>query len=142
MDPWTGETTYTSPYDKPASGAPSSGADMMKALASGTYGGKKFFGVYATGDMTGDQRAAIYKTAEKEGLDAFVSKYKGPVTSAMISSSAQKYGIDPLALATILAADSGMGSKGIGARNNNPGNVGQFDSMGTTPTKGYATMQE
>jgi hypothetical protein len=102
----------------------------MKALASGkTADGTKFFGVYATADMDGSQRAAIYDTASAMGLDKFVSRYKGPVTSQMVQASAEKYGIDPIALAVTLAADSGMGSKGIGSRNNNPGNVGQFDSL-------------
>lgn len=115
----------------------------MRALASGrTADGTKFFGVYASGDPTGANRAAIYSSAEKMGLDTFVSRYKGPVNADMIRASADKYGIDPLALATILAADSGMGSKGLGSKNFNPGNVGQFDSLGTKGVKGYSSWQE
>lgn len=92
--------------------------------------------------MDGSKRAAMYNTAQTMGIDKFVSRYKGPVTSQMIQSSAEKYGIDPLALATILAADSGMGSKGLGSKNFNPGNVGQFDRLGTNGVKGYSSWQE
>lgn len=41
-----------------------------------------------------------------------------------------------------MAADSSMGTKGLGARNNNPGNVGQFDSLWTQGVKWYATLQD
>lgn len=60
----------------------------------------------------------------------------------MISESATEAGVDPRFVAAFLANDSGYGTRGIGAKNNNPGNVGQFDRLGTTPTKGYATIQE
>lgn len=103
----------------------------MKALASGKYNGQKFFGVYASGDPTGENRAKLYNTASDMGLEAFVNKYKGPITTEMIYNTAEKYGIDPLMVATILAADSSMGKFGLGSRNFNPGNVGQFDSLGT-----------
>jgi len=49
----------------------------------------------------------------------------------MINATAQKYNIDPVMVATIMEMDSSMGTKGLGSRNNNPGNVGQFDSLGT-----------
>ena len=82
--------------------------------------------------MDGTDRANIYKKAEKIGLEAFVNQYKGTkITPEMINIAAQKTGMDPLMIATVMAADSSMGTKGLGARNNNPGNVGQFDSLGT-----------
>ena len=62
----------------------------------------------------------------------------------MIEAASQKTGIDPLMIATILKLDSSYGTAGKGARNNNPGNVGQFDSLdakGIT-VKGYDTLQE
>ena len=49
----------------------------MKVLASGKLNGNKFFGVYATADMDGTDRANIYNKAENMGLDAFVNQYKG-----------------------------------------------------------------
>lgn len=59
-------------------------------------------------------------------------------------SSAERYGVDPLMIAATMGLDSSMGTKGKGARNNNPGNVGQFDSLdakGIT-VKGYDTLQD
>jgi hypothetical protein len=136
----------TQTYDKsvwPVNVANLQGADLMKALASGNVNGKKFFGVYATGDMSGQNRANIYNQAQDQWLEAFVSKYKGTkITPEMIQSSADKLWVDPLMIATVMAADSSMGTKWLGAKNNNPGNVWQFDSLGTTWVAGYKTLQE
>jgi hypothetical protein len=60
----------------------------------------------------------------------------------MINIAAQKTGMDPLMIATVMAADSSMGTKWLGARNNNPWNVGQFDSLGTQWVAGYKTLQD
>lgn len=60
----------------------------------------------------------------------------------IISQAAADAGVDPRYVAAFLANDSGYGTRGIGARNNNPGNVGQYDRLGTTPAKGYGTIQE
>ena len=120
-----------------------SGAELMKVLASGKLNGNKFFGVYATADMDGTDRANIYKKAENMGLDSFVSQYKGTqITPEMIQIAAQKTGMDPLMIATVMAADSSMGTKWLGAKNNNPWNVGQFDSLGTQWVAGYKTLQD
>ena len=89
-----------------------SGAELMKVLASGKLNGNKFFGVYATADMDGTDRANIYNKAENMGLDAFVNQYKGTkITPEMINIAAQKTGMDPLMIATVMAADSSMGTK-------------------------------
>lgn len=120
-----------------------SGAELMKVLASGKLNGQKFFWVYATADMDGTDRANIYKKAENIGLEAFVNQYKGTkITPEMINIAAQKTGMDPLMIATVMAADSSMGTKWLGARNNNPWNVWQFDSIGTQWVKWYATLQD
>ena len=120
-----------------------SGAELMKVLASGKLNGNKFFGVYATADMDGTDRANIYNKAENMGLDAFVNQYKGTkITPEMINIAAQKTGMDPLMIATVMAADSSMGTKWLGARNNNPWNVGQFDRLGTQWVAGYKTLQD
>ena len=120
-----------------------SGAELMKVLASGKLNGNKFFGVYATADMDGTDRANIYNKAENMGLEAFVNQYKGTkITPEMINIAAQKTGMDPLMIATVMAADSSMGTKWLGARNNNPWNVGQFDSLGTQWVAGYKTLQD
>lgn len=102
----------------------------MKALASGVVNGKKFFGVYATGDPTGQNRANFYAQNQNLSIDQILAKYpKTKITSDMINNAAQQYGVDPYMIATIMATDSSMGTAGKGARNNNPGNVGQFDSL-------------
>lgn len=120
-----------------------SGAELMKVLASGKLNGNKFFWVYATADMDGTDRANIYKKAENIGLEAFVNQYKGTkITPEMIQIAAQKTGMDPLMIATVMAADSSMGTKWLGARNNNPWNVGQFDRLGTQWVAGYKTLQD
>lgn len=120
-----------------------SGAELMKVLASGKLNGNKFFGVYATADMDGTDRANIYNKAENMGLDSFVNQYKGTkITPEMINIAAQKTGMDPLMIATVMAADSSMGTKWLGARNNNPWNVGQFDRLGTQWVAGYKTLQD
>ena len=120
-----------------------SGAELMKVLASGKLNGNKFFGVYATADMDGTDRANIYNKAENIGLDAFVNQYKGTkITPEMINIAAQKTGMDPLMIATVMAADSSMGTKWLGAKNNNPWNVGQFDRLGTQWVAGYKTLQD
>jgi len=64
------------------------------------------------------------------------------VTGKMIANASEKYGVSWEIMMAIMQQDSSFGTAGIGARNFNPGNVGQFDSLGTTPTAGYSTWQE
>lgn len=47
-----------------------------------------------------------------------------PVTGQMIMASAQKYGVDPALMISIMQQDSQMGTKGLAVRTFNPGNVG------------------
>ena len=63
------------------------------------------------------------------------------INGQMIIKAAKEYNVDPKMIYAILQADSHFGTKGMGATNNNPGNVAQFDNL-TSPVKGYATMQE
>lgn len=85
----------------------------MKALASGKLNGQKFFGVYATGDPTGQNRANEYAKIEKSGIDADLAKFPNTkITSEMINNSAAKFSIDPIMLATILKLDSSYGTAG------------------------------
>jgi len=67
---------------------------------------------------------------------------KAPVTAEMVKTSAEKYGIQPEVLAAFLQADSGFGQRGLGAGNMNPGNVGQYDRLGTQAVAGYKSWQE
>lgn len=79
-----------------------------------------------------------------QDVDNYIqSNYPGSkVTGQMIANAAGKYGVSWEMMVAIMAQDSGMGTKGLGAKNNNPGNIGQFDSLGTKGVKGYTTLQE
>jgi hypothetical protein len=46
----------------------------------------------------------------------------------MITASAKKYDISPSMLLAIVEADSSIGTKGLGKKTNNPGNVGNDDA--------------
>lgn len=76
-------------------------------------------------------------------VSGYISKQypNSPITAQMIGNTSAKYGVPWEMLVAMMEQDSSLGTAGIGARNNNPGNIGQFDSLGTTPTKGYPTMQ-
>lgn len=122
--------------------------ELAKTLASGQYGDKKFFGLYATADPTGETFAnTYYAQAEQMWLDSYMQKRQergSAITADMVENAANKYNIDPLMIAAKMAQDSSMGTKGKGARNNNPWNVGQLDRLdaqGIT-VEWYATLQE
>ena len=116
-----------------------------KAIVSGKLNWKKFFGLYATADPDWTQFISIYNTAKNDWLEWFISKYKGTsITADMVTQAGNQFGVDPLALAAKMAQDSSMGTKWKGARNNNPWNVWQFDSLdaqGIT-VEWYKTLQE
>jgi hypothetical protein len=125
----TGKIQYTTPQQAQNMSNPQqtsvgelSGADLMQALAAGkTMDGKKFFGVYASGDPTGANRRAAYEQVASTGISADIAKYAGSkITEDTINNSAAKYGVDPVMIATILKMDSSYGTQGMGARNNNP----------------------
>lgn len=79
-----------------------------------------------------------------EEIDAYIQKVApgSPITSDIIQKTSEKYGIEWEMLIAMMQQDSSLGTAGLGAKNFNPGNVGQFDSLGTTPTKGYKSWQE
>lgn len=79
-----------------------------------------------------------------QDIDNYIqSNYPGSkVTGQMVANAAGKYGVSWEMMVAIMAQDSGMGTKGLGSRNNNPGNIGQFDSLGKQGVKGYETLQE
>ena len=124
-------------------------AELYKILRAWAVNGQKFFaGPYATGDMTGDRfKNDYYVPAQAQGLENYMKWWQekgSQISYDMVMNSANKFGVDPIAIAATMAFDSSMGTKGKGARNNNPGNVGQFDSLdakGIT-VKWYATLQE
>jgi len=77
-----------------------------------------------------------------EGIDVVIKENapKSKITGKMILKSAKKYDVDPKMLFCIMMEDSQLGTTGMGARNNNPGNVGQFDKL-KKKVRGYKTLQ-
>lgn len=53
---------------------------------------------------------------------------KSPITGDMVITAAQKYDVSPKLLVAIMQQDSGLGTKGLGMKTRNPGNVGNNDS--------------
>jgi hypothetical protein len=61
-------------------------------------------------------------------IDNYIkSKFrKSPIAGWMVLNAASEYNIDPKLLIAIMQQDSGLGTVGQGARNNNPGNVATY----------------
>jgi len=78
-----------------------------------------------------------------EDVDTYIQQVASgsPVTGDMISKASEKYGVDWEMMVAMMQQDSSLGTKGMGARNNNPFNIGQFDNL-NSPVEGYKTMQE
>ena len=75
--------------------------------------GKKFFGVYASADPTGENRAREYNNIASTGISADLARVPGTkITEEMINNASAQTGIDPIAIATILKMDSSYGTKG------------------------------
>lgn len=124
-----------------------SGADLAKTLASWKIDWKKFFGVYATGDPDGTQFASIYDKAANMWLDAYMKSRQSrgsKITADMVNQASIATGVDPITIAAKMAQDSWMGTQGKGARNNNPWNVWQFDSLDAKwiTVKWYNTLED
>jgi len=63
------------------------------------------------------------------------------ITGQMIIDSASKYGVSPKLLISLMQQDSSLGTKGLGASNNNPGNIAQYDNI-KGAVKGYSTLAD
>jgi len=66
---------------------------------------------------------------------------KSRITGQMIATAANTYGVDPKMVYAIMMQDSSLGTAGMGAKNNNPGNIAQYDHL-NRPVAGYATLQD
>jgi len=86
------------------------------------------------------QRTPPFKTAAD--IDMVIRKVapKSKITGNMVATAASTYGVDPKMVYAIMLQDSSLGTAGMGARNNNPGNIGQYDNLGR-PVAGYQTLQ-
>ena len=68
--------------------------------------------------------------ASEEAIDAYIQSVApgSPVTAMMVVAAVQQYGVDQNLLLAIMQNDSSFGTLGVGARTNNPGNVGNTGS--------------
>lgn len=73
---------------------------------------------------------AIPALSDAHSAEAYIRgrNPKSPVTGQMVDDAARKHGVDPRAIMAIIEHDSALGTKGKGARTNNPGNVGNDDT--------------
>jgi len=86
----------------------------------------------------------IGQMTSTEQMDNYIQQVApgSEVTGQMIANASKQYQVSWEAIMAIMQQDSSFATAGLGAKNNNPGNVGQFDSLGTQGVAGYATMQE
>lgn len=102
---------------------------------------------YATDPLHEKKVATIYQKTPQfkspKDIDMVIRQVapKSKITGNMIATAASTYGVDPKMVYAIMLQDSSLGTAGMGARNNNPGNIGQFDHLGQ-PVAGYKTMQD
>lgn len=101
---------------------------------------------YATDPQHEQKIASIVSKIPSNGTfdyDKYIRSIapKSPVTGNMITTASSTYGVDPRLVLAIIQNDSSFGTKGHGATNNNPGNIGQFDKLKGS-VKGYPSMQE
>lgn len=69
-------------------------------------------------------------TSTPEAITQYIKK-RAPLSNIdgkMVASAAQAYSIDPALLLAIMQNDSLFGTKGLGAKTRNPGNVGNDDA--------------
>ena len=89
-------------------------------------------------------RSTIGKIKDPNQIDSYIqSKFPGSkITGQMVSNTAKKYNVPEDLLMALMQQDSQYGTSGIGSRNFNPGNIGQYDELEITPTKGYKSWEE
>ncbi len=76
----------------------------------------------------------------KEDVDSYIRKSfpKSPITGEMVVRSARKHMVNVHLIIAIMRQDSGLGTKGKGARTRNPGNVGTYGKR----IKSFRTWEE
>lgn len=102
---------------------------------------------YATDPNHERSVATIYQRTPQfkspTDIDIVIRKVapKSKITGSMIATAANTYGVDPKMVYAMMLQDSSLGTAGMGARNNNPGNIGQYDNL-NRPVAGYRTLQD
>ncbi len=128
------------------------GTWSFKKVGSGTNKAPKVvagydISSYATDPQHEAKVAKIYQSTPPfrtpQEIDMVIRKVapKSRITGQMVATAANTYGVDPKMVYAMMLQDSSLGTAGMGARNNNPGNIGQFDNL-SSPVKGYATLQD
>ena len=123
----------------------------FKKVGSGTNKASKVVAGYDISSYATDPNhersvAAIYQRTPQfttpTDIDLVIRKVapKSKITGNMIATAANTYGVDPKMVYAMMLQDSSLGTAGMGARNNNPGNIGQYDNLGR-PVAGYKTLQ-
>ncbi len=133
---------------------PDGTADLVsfKNVGSGTNKAPKVvagydISSYATDPQHEAKVARIYQSTPAfrtpQEIDMVIRKVapKSRITGQMVATAANTYGVDPKMVYAMMLQDSSLGTAGMGARNNNPGNIGQFDNL-SSPVKGYETLQD
>ncbi len=134
---WLSDVQNTTKQNTPP---PAAGDNVLVGgvdFSGASTGGKP----YAKDPNYSTEVNGIYQALQKgmpvpnaPALDTYIQSHaKGSgVTGSMIMNAATTYGIDPTALASVLAQESDFGTAGAGAKTNNPGNVGNTDGGVTT----------
>jgi len=79
-----------------------------------------------------------------EQMDSYIQQVApgSPITGQMVANASEQFGTSWESMVAIMEQDSSLGTKGLGAKNFNPGNVGQFDRLGTQAVSGFGSWQE
>lgn len=139
----TATATNTSVSDLLATGINAAQNTVQGPSASATINGYDI-SAYAT-DALYEQKitnllAAMPVFVTVEDIDAYIQYAApgSPVTGSMILAAGELYLVDLPLLIAIMQNDSNFGTLGIGARTNNPGNVGNTG----TSTQSYPSWDE
>jgi len=73
-------------------------------------------------------------TTKANALGSYIKDHsKGsPISGLMVMNAASQYGLDPWALAAVMANESDFGTSGVAVNTKNPGNNGNTDNGSTT----------
>jgi len=128
IDTQTGETIKdfsTSPSTDPITGVPTDPSKVIDGFD---------FTSYATDPNWGNAVGNIFNNIKFEtpqDIDNYIQSVSpnSPVTSEEVQNASEQFGVSWEILTAIMQQESQFGTLGVGARGNNPGNVGNTDSL-------------
>jgi hypothetical protein len=129
-------STLQSDVEKYKSNQALAGRNVPGGETSGVRGIVQGFDIssYATDPTHEEKIASIVSNIGQFNSLPEVESYirqvapQSPVTADMIGKASEKYGVPWEILVAMMQQDSSLGTAGLGARTNNPGNVGNDDS--------------